>query len=94
MALKELEVIAHAIACRGRGIPYYRCQLPTSITCRVKWPLRATRIERVLNKFCTRFERIIQTFLTLVEIIEVTKSLLYMEFEDNENIFFITYLQV
>ena len=37
--VKELEVIAHAIACRGRGIPYYRCQLPTSITCRVKWPL-------------------------------------------------------
>ena len=36
--VKELEVIAHAIACRGRGIPYYRCQLPTSITCRVKWP--------------------------------------------------------
>ena len=36
MALKELEVIAHAIACRGRGFPYYRCQLPSSITCRVK----------------------------------------------------------
>ena len=36
--VKELEVIAHAIAYRGRGIPYYRCQLPTSITCRVKWP--------------------------------------------------------
>ena len=34
--VKELEVIAHAIAYRGRGIPYYRCQLPTSITCRVK----------------------------------------------------------
>ena len=60
---------------------------------------RATRIERVLNKFFTRFVRIIQRFLTLIEIIEVTKSLLYMEFEDyyfeeNENIFFITYLQV
>ena len=39
MALKELEVIAHAIAYRGRGIPYYRCQLPMSITCCVKWPL-------------------------------------------------------
>ena len=34
--VKELQVIAHAIACRGRGIPYYRCQLPTSTTCRVK----------------------------------------------------------
>ena len=37
--IKELVVIAHAIACRERGIPYYRCQLPTSTTCRVKWPL-------------------------------------------------------
>ena len=36
--VKEVKVIAHAIACRGRGFPYYRCQLPTSITCRVKWP--------------------------------------------------------
>ena len=37
--VKELVVIAHAIASRGRGIPYYRCQLPTSISCREKWPL-------------------------------------------------------
>ena len=36
--VKELVVIAHAIACRGLGFPYYRCQLPPSTTCRVKWP--------------------------------------------------------
>ena len=62
--------------------------------------IRTTHFVRVLNKFCTRSEGIIQAFLTLVEIIEVTKSLLYMKledyyFEENEkNIFFITYLQV
>ena len=36
--VKELEVISHAIACRERVFPYCRCQLPTSITCPVKWP--------------------------------------------------------
>ena len=50
--VKELEVIAHAIACRGRGIQYYRCQLPTSITCRVKWPLRMVR-DRESNESTT-----------------------------------------
>ena len=42
--VKELEVIAHAIAYCRRGFPYYRCQLPMSITCRVKWPLKKLEV--------------------------------------------------
>ena len=45
--------------------------------------LQAIRIIRILNKFCMRSKRIIQNIsLTLVEIIEITKSFLYMELED------------
>ena len=48
---KELEVIAHIIAGRGRGFPYCRCQLPTLTSSRVKGPLGGTIIINNLNNF-------------------------------------------
>ena len=66
----------HAGSCAGL------CHWWQPARCR-RCELRTTRIVRVLNKFCTRSEQSFKAFQTLAEIIEVTKSFLCMELEDN-----------